>query len=255
MIDRRKFLLFSGAGLLALKSTVKAQPQSGLKPKIFENAEGRKMPYRLFVPAKYEAKNVYPLAIWLHGVNGRGNDNMAQISEANRIGSHIWTFSENQAKNPCFVVAPQCADEEYWAAGDGYRPTEQLRLVLELLSDLRKTYSIDGQRMYVAGQSMGGIGTWAIITANPNLFAAAVPLCGGGNVADASKLTKMPIWAFHGDKDQSVPVDYSRKMIAAIRKAGGSPKYTEYKGAGHEIWERVFKEPELLPWVFSQRKG
>ena len=109
--------------------------------------------------------------------------------------------------------------------------------------------------MYVAGQSMGGIGTWSIITANPNLFAAAVPLCGGGNVAEASKLTKMPIWAFHGDKDQSVPVDYSRKMIAAIRKAGGDPKYTEYKGAGHEIWERVFKEPELLPWVFSQRKG
>jgi predicted peptidase len=254
MINRRNFLLFSGAGLLSLKTTLKAQTPSVLKPKIFENAEGRKMPYRLFVPARYDHKQAYPLALWLHGVNGRGNDNLAQISESNRIGSHVWTFPESQAKNPCFVVAPQCADEEYWAAGDGYRPTEQQHLVLELVKDLRKEYSIDTQRMYVAGQSMGGIGTWSIITANPNMFAAAVPICGGGNVAEASKLIRMPIWAFHGDKDQSVPVDYSRKMINAIRKAGGDPKYTEYKGAGHEIWDRVFKEPELLPWVFSQRK-
>ena len=254
MINRRDFILLSGAGLISLKGTQNARPESIFKPKIFESASGKEMPYRLFIPLKYDAKQAYPLALWLHGVNGRGNDNTAQISEGNRIGSHVWAFPENQVKNPCFVVVPQCADEEYWAAGDGYKPTGQLHLVLELLSNLKKTYNIDAERLYVAGQSMGGIGTWSLITANPNMFAAAVPLCGGGNVAEASKLVRMPIWAFHGDKDQSVPVDYSRKMIAAIRKSGGSPKYTEYKGAGHEIWERVFREPELLPWVFSQKR-
>ena len=101
---------------------------------------------------------------------------------------------------------------------------------------------------------MGGFGTWAAISADPKMFAAAIPLCGGGDEGQAAKLTKIPIWAFHGAKDEIVSVERSRKMIAAIRRAGGQPKYTEYADEGHMVWNRAFSEPELLPWVFAQKR-
>ena len=91
--------------------------------------------------------------------------------------------------------------------------------------------------MYVTGQSNGGFGTWDLVMKRPDLFAAAIPLCGGGDTALASRVVKMPIWAFHGDKDQTIPVTESRDMIAAVREAGGHPrKYTEYKGVDHNVW-------------------
>ena len=130
-----------------------------------------------------------------------------------------------------------------------------MRLVLELLQDLQRTFSVDAQRLYVAGQSMGGFGAWSVIAQHPRMFAAAIPICGGGNESEASKLTQMPIWAFHGEKDEAVSVERSRKMIAAIRQAGGLPKYTEYKGADHVIWGKVFSQPELLSWVFAQKRS
>ena len=102
---------------------------------------------------------------------------------------------------------------------------------------------------------MGGFGTWTAITAHPQLFAAAIPLCGGGDVNQAAKLKQIPIWAFHGAKDQAVPVERSREMIAAIRKAGGNPKYTEYPDQDHAVWEKAFNEPDLLPWVFAQKRA
>ena len=94
----------------------------------------------------------------------------------------------------------------------------------------------------------------AIRAAHPGVFAAAIPLCGGGDETQAAKLTRIPIWAFHGAKDESVNVERSRTMIAAIRKAGGLPKYTEYPDEGHAVWIKAFDEPELLPWVFSQSR-
>jgi predicted peptidase len=129
-----------------------------------------------------------------------------------------------------------------------------MRLVLELLHDLEGTFNLDTQRLYVTGQSLGGFGTWSVISEHPEMFAAAIPVCGGGDESAAPKLTKVSIWAFHGEKDEAVSVERSRKMIGAIRRAGGTPRYTEYKGAGHVIWDKVFGEPELLPWVFAQNR-
>jgi predicted peptidase len=101
---------------------------------------------------------------------------------------------------------------------------------------------------------MGGFGTFAIITMQPNMFAAAVSVCAGGDESKAAKIAAIPIWAFHGELDQSVNVARSRNMIAALTKAGGKPRYTEYKGEGHQIWVKVVKEPELLSWMFSQKR-
>jgi predicted peptidase len=206
------------------------------------------MPYRLFIPKGYDPSRKYPLVLWLHGAGSVGTDNQKQISQASRIGTHIWTTPENQAKNPAFVLAPQCPPGQSWNV-----PAE-LDLVLQILTAVQKEFSIDAHRLYVAGQSMGGYGTWAIIASNPSLFAAALPLCGGGRVQDASLLLKMPIWAFHGADDPTVSVWESRKMIDAIKKAGGSPRYTEYPGVGHEVWQRTFKEPGLIDWVFAQHR-
>jgi predicted peptidase len=106
----------------------------------------------------------------------------------------------------------------------------------------------------LAGQSNGGIGTWILIAERQELYAAAIPLCGGGNPKRAARLAGMPIWAFHGERDDVIPVGHSRDMIAAIRRAGGTPRYTEYKGVDHNVWTPAFKEPGLVEWLFAQHK-
>jgi len=254
MTSRREFCLSFGAALLLPNWTVAAQRESAFLAKTYQNSRGETMPYRLFVPEGYNKRKKYPLVLWLHGGAGRGNDNLKQISGGNTIGSHIWTATENQSKHSCFVVAPQCPDNELWATLDTAKPTEQLRLVFELLENLQSIFTLDAQRLYITGQSMGGFGTWSAISQHPIMFAAAIPVCGGGDEFAAPKLTKMPIWAFHGERDEAVSVERSRKMIAAIRQAGGMPKYTEYKGADHVIWDKVFSEPELLTWMFAQNQ-
>lgn len=251
MNNRREFCLALGAALLLPNRAVTIQ-SSVFLPKLYRISRRETMPYRLFIPQSYDKRKKYPLVLWLHGGAGRGNDNLKQISGGNTIGSHVWTLPETQSKHPCFVVAPQCPDNELWATIETAKPTEQMRLVLELLQNLKGTFSLDMQRLYVTGQSMGGFGTWSVIAEHPDMFAAAIPVCGGGDESAAPKLTKLSIWAFHGEKDEAVSIERSRVMIAAIRRAGGMPRYTEYKGAGHVIWDRVFSEPELLSWIFTQ---
>jgi predicted peptidase len=255
MLNRREFCLTVGAAMLLPKQIVSAQTEEVFDAKIFQNAKKQSLPYRLFVPQAVDKRRLYPLVLWLHGGAGRGNDNAKQIAGGNILGAHVWTTPENQAKNPCFVVAPQCPENETWATFDEAKPAAALQLVMELLADLRRTLQIDPHLLYVAGQSLGGFGTWSIISAHPEMFAAASPLCGGGDESQASRLTKTSIWAFHGEKDQTVSVERSRKMISAIRQAGGNPKYTEYKDTGHQVWEKAFREPELLPWAFAQKRS
>jgi predicted peptidase len=101
---------------------------------------------------------------------------------------------------------------------------------------------------------MGGFGTWSLIAEKPELFAAAAPICGGGDLNKAEKMTKIPIWAFHGDADTVVKPELSRNMIKAIEKAGGKPKYTEYPGVGHDSWSQTYSNPEFIEWLFSHKK-
>jgi predicted peptidase len=221
--------------------------------RIFKNRHGKTMPYRLFIPRNYDPRKKYPLLLWLHGGGGRGTDNVKQISGGNTSGSHIWTTPANQATYPSFVLAPQCPEDAMWTSIDRAESTDQLKLALELLAAIQKEFSIDVHRIYVAGQSMGGLGAWSLISEHPGMFAAAIPVCGGGDETLAPKLVKTAIWAFHGAQDQAISADRSRRMIAAIRKAGGSPRYTEYPDLGHNSWDRAFAEPDLVPWMFAQR--
>jgi predicted peptidase len=240
------FLLFF---LTSLMISPQSGPVDGFIPGVYKG-HGTTMPYRLFVPANYNPNNKYPLVIWLHGAGSAGTDNLGQISLDNRLGTHFWTRSENQEKHPAFVLAPQ--SKGGWDDNSSGSLSTELKLVLDILEVVRKTYSIDPERMYVAGQSNGGIGAWGLITKKPGLFAAAVPLCGAGNAKLASRAARTAVWAFHGEKDDVIPPEFSRTMVLAMKRAGANPRYTEYKGIGHDIWEHVFKEPELEDWLFAQ---
>jgi predicted peptidase len=218
------------------------------------------MPYRLFRP---ETKGKVPLIMYLHGSGGLGGDNLKQLGLGNIFGTRVWLLPENQRRFPCYVVAPQT--DRGWARYDLSQTTgpakvlpglgDGSRMALQVVDALRREFAIDERRVYIAGQSMGGAGVWNAMAHRPHFFAAAVICCGSDSPEDGTASIDTPLWNFHGDSDDTVPVSLSRERIAARRKAGGRPLYTEYPGLGHEVYEWAFTEPALVNWVFSQRRG
>ena len=215
------------------------------------------LPYRLFKPAGYTPSKKYPLVLALHGVGEQGTDNTVQLT-AYQLAT-VWARDSNQAKFPAFVAAPQCPKGGSWSPMGrpivGSQPSDPEKVAIEILDSLTKEFSLDTDRIYIAGLSLGGYGTWDLIMRYPDRFAAAVPICGWGDTAQAARIKSLPIWAFHGDVDPTVPVAGSRNMIAAIKAKGGNPKYTEYPGVAHASWTPALKEPDLVSWVMSQRRG
>jgi predicted peptidase len=229
-----------------------------LEKRTFKNAGGKQLTYRLLKPADYDPKQEYPLVLFLHGAGERGSDNERQLVH----GIRDFAKPEVRTMYPCFLVVPQCPANEKWSDVDWGaekhqqpgRPSEPMLLTLELLEALRKEFRIDARRIYITGLSMGGYGTWDVLVRRPELFAAAVPVCGGGDEAQAGVIAKIPIWAFHGAKDQAVRVERSRNMVAALKKAGGNPRYTEYPDVGHDSWVPAYRDPELYSWLFAQKR-
>lgn len=217
------------------------------------------MPYRLFRPEA--ARGKVPLVVYLHGSGGLGDDNLKQLAFGNIFGTRVWLLPENQERFPCYVVAPQT--DRGWIKYDfSQQPAKELpgfgdgaRLALQIVNALRREFAIDERRIYVAGNSMGGAGVWNIIANRPHYFAAAVICCGGVSPDDGTGSIETPLWDFHGDADEVVPVSSSRDRIAARRKAGGHPLYTEYAGVDHDgATSLAFTEPELVKWVFAQQR-
>jgi poly(3-hydroxybutyrate) depolymerase len=220
--------------------------------RLFNGQSGFTLPYRLAKPPAYDAANKYPLVIFLHGSGESGTDNRLQVSKniGTTTAGSIFTTAANQAKYPTFFIAPQSPSPTVgWSSGSAHDA------VLKLITALQAEFSIDTNRLYLTGLSMGGIGTWTLITENPTKFAAAIPMSGFGDPTMAAKLVRIPIWDFHGAMDPSVNVSNSRDMIAAIRAAGGYPRYTEYPNGQHDIWFMAYTTPELLPWMNVQRLG
>lgn len=228
--------------------------------RVYKNDKGETLNYRLMVPKDYSPSGTekYPLVLFLHGAGERGDDNTKQLVHETKE----FATDTNRQKFPCFVIAPQCPDgkkwtEVDWSADTHKQPEEEsisLKLTRELMASLEKEFRIDTKRLYVTGLSMGGYGTWDMISRTPDLFAAAIPICGGADEAQAERLTKLPIWVFHGDKDTVVKPERSRRMIEAIKKAGGDPKYTEYPDVDHDSWSQTYSNPDVTAWLFAQRK-
>jgi predicted peptidase len=220
------------------------------------------LPYRLHTPQNRDNQKKYPLVLFMHGAGERGIDNRYQFFRFAPV--KFWETED------CFVLAPQCPSRDYTADNAGCvwvdtpfgapqhtmqeTPTKPMQLVISLLDSILHLPQIDKNRVYITGLSMGGFATWELLQRFPEKFAAAIPVCGGGDSAYAQSLAKIPIWAFHGDEDKTVIPERSRAMVEAIEKSGGKPHYTEYKGVGHGAWSPTYSNPDVWKWLFEQKK-
>jgi predicted peptidase len=216
--------------------------------------------YRLFVPTGYSASKRYPLIVSLHGAGAHGTDNLRQLSP--HVGALI---DRAQAIEPTFVLVPQDPKGDKWVTFSGEAPYRNYRqaerpqsaaagLLLAGIEELAAKYAIDSDRIYLTGASAGGTGTWDLITRGGiGRFAAAVPITGANDPSRALVISRLPIWVFHGQKDDTAPVENTREMVKSLRALGSPVRYTEYPDLGHETWDRAYAEPELLPWLLAQR--
>ena len=219
--------------------------------------------FRVFTPKGWSRKKKPPVILFLHGAGERGDDNMAQT----RVGIAP-AILRQQDSFPFVVVIPQCPKNRWWT-----EPAMQA-LALKALDQTVAEFNGDTKRTYLTGLSMGGYGSWAIVANNPGRFAALAIVCGGirppagitlpkeatpsTTVADpyaavAAKVGKTPVWVFHGSADQAVPVSESRKMVEALKAAGGNVRYNEYEGVGHNSWDKAYGEAEVFSWMLAQK--
>lgn len=250
-------LLIAAAIAIPLVSSMAQKPETAFEPRTFQDGDFT-LPYRIYVPKDLAPGQKVPLVLFFHGAGERGDNNIRQLHHA--VPGLFSYVTKNNV--PAIIVAPQCPTGKQWVnvpwGGLEHtmpaEPSEAMHAALALLKNCMETLPVDPRKVYVAGISMGGFGTWDAIQRHPELFAAAIPVCGGGDVKEAPKLVGLPIWAFHGDQDQSVKVSRSRDMIAAIKAAGGDPKYTEYPGVAHNSWTQTFNDEAVVGWLFSQEK-
>ncbi len=247
------------AGLLAFAVSTLCAHADEFSARTFTGQDGATLPYRLLTPKNYDAAQKYPLVVFLHGAGERGDDNEAQL----RHGAPLFLKPEVRDNFPCFVFAPQCPKEQTWSAVKGWtegaswseEPKPAMKLAFGAIHALAEEFSFDPDRLYITGLSMGGYGTWDLLSRFPERIAAAAPICGGGDPSHIAGAKGVAVWAFHGVEDPTVPLARSQEMIAALKAAGGSPLYSEYPYVKHDSWETAYGEPELLPWMFAQRRG
>jgi len=197
--------------------------------------------YLLYLPKDYgPAGRRWPLVLFLHGAGERGSD----LEKIKRHGPPELVAQGRQF--PFILVSPQCPAEGWWDA----------EVLNALLDEIVAKYAVDEDRVYVTGLSMGGSGTWSLAIKYPQRFAAIVPICGAGaEPYNARKrLAHVPVWTFHGAKDEAVPIQTTELMVASVRKGNGSVKYTVYPEAGHDAWTETYNNPQVWEWLLSQRR-
>jgi predicted peptidase len=194
--------------------------------------------YLEYVPSMKQSEEKLPLLIFLHGMGERGND-------LNLVKFHgPPSFLDNKKDFPFICISPQCPDSVYWNED----------LLLPFYDEIISKYPVDKNRIYITGLSMGGFGTWASVIAKPNLFAAAVPICGGGDPSKLESIKSIPIWVFHGAKDDVVPLTRSQEMVDGLKKLGSNVKFTIYPETTHNSWTETYNNPELYDWLLQQKK-
>lgn len=230
--------------LATMATALSAEPEA----KTFKADDGTEVLYRFAAPEKTEVGKTYPLVLFLHGAGERGADNKAQLKHG------VADILKGAAAlgEPVFLIAPQCPPEQWWADRGGKNPLPAA--VLELVEEIAKTQPVDPKRIYLTGLSMGGFGTFDLLARSPKTWAAAIPICGGGAPSSAKKFRKVPIRIFHGDADTTVLPEQSKAMAEALKKAGSDVELTLYPGVGHNSWTQTYRDPEVIKWLFSQKK-
>jgi len=257
-MKRMLLLLFLGAAAAHAQFTADEM----IQPCAYTNAAGEIVRYRLAAPQFPDAGRKYPLILFLHGSGECGTDNQKQVKVG--LPALVGTLLRRKAAEPVLLVAPQCtmtngwvrrlAMHESFTADPGHAPA--LAQALELVRHLVAERQADPDRLYITGLSYGGFGTWDAIQREPELFAAAIPICGGGDVRRVGALRRLPIWVFHGSADKNVPVACSRRMVEALKRSGNRKvRYTEYEEAGHAVWDRVYGDDEVLAWLLQQTRA
>lgn len=225
---------------------------------VFKSSTNTSLPYRLYVPDDYDPNKSYPLVLFFHGAGERGTDNKAQIS-AGSVMQRLLTETE-QKRFPCLILAPQCAGDSKWVLSDWgpgtydhtkIKVSPYMKAAEELLAKVVDEYSVDKSRLYVTGMSMGGYGTWDIISRNPDMFAAAFPVCGGVDESYLDALQGFPIWTFHNNGDTIVS-SKGTKLAYEKLQSGGAITYTEYKSTAHDAWTAAYSTATLMNWVFTK---
>jgi predicted peptidase len=233
--------------------------------KEFKYAEGQVLPYRILYPENYDKNKKYPLLLLLHGAGERGKDNEKQLT----WGSKLFITAENRKNFPAIVVFPQCPEESFWAVTKIDRTTTPFKIEFDytaepnwplaaanaLVKKLANEEGVDKSRIYISGLSMGGMGTFESVYRNPDLYAAALPICGGGDVNRYDKrVAKVPFWIFHGAVDAVVNPQLSRDMVEKLKSLKAEVKYSEYPGVNHNSWENAFAEKDYLSWMLQHKK-
>lgn len=252
-------LLFFVSNLIAQTNDL---PQGDYAKKVYKSGNNS-LNYQIMYPNNFDQTKKYPLIVFLHGMGERGTDNEKQMTHGSRL------FRDSIDKYPAIVIFPQCPPTDYWA--NLYRPNEggkhrqftfhtdepanpTLTMVMELINKTMGEKYVDNSRLYVSGLSMGGMGTFELVWRMNDKIAAALPICGGANPKMAEKMVDVPMWIFHGVKDDVVHPHYSIVMTEAIQQAGGKAKITLYPEANHNSWDAAFAEPEYLSWMFSKNR-
>jgi predicted peptidase len=246
------FLLMAASACLAW-----AGPLEEMKSKTYEK-DGKSLPYRWTKVGKAEQP---AMILFLHGAGERGDDNKAQLKHG--VPDMLkWLMENNQS---AVVVAPQCNPGVWWAdlkgdfrspkGGDlAKKPSAMMTMVFEVVDQLAKDYKVDPKRIYVTGLSMGGYGSFGAVARRPDFFAAAMPVCGGGDPSTAKAMKDVPFWIFHGTADRVVPPSTSALMVKSLKDAGAEVKFKEYPGVGHDSWSATYRNPEVWKWLFSKKK-
>ncbi len=217
------------------------------------------MPYRWIAPESVVEGERYPLILFLHGAGERGSDNEIQLKHF----PVTMMTPERRAKFPCFILAPQCPEDERWTADNwgsksaeplAYGMTEPMATAVAALTDFVAKHPVDMDRIYLTGLSMGGYGTFDLAARRPDWFAAVAPVCGGGHVETADRFVGVPLSIWHGDKDDAVPVERSRGMVEELGELGIEADYHELPGVGHDAWTQAYGKEGCLEWMFAQRR-
>lgn len=256
----RRMFLFVAA---LISAAVTASAQDAFERKEFVSGEGFTLNYRLLTPDEDASGKKFPLVIFLHGAGERGSDNEKHLIH----GGQMFLNPYNRDNYPAYVLFPQCPEEDFWAYDirtrrlgfDSLKEEPVMPAVFKAVKELIDSYlaypDVDRSRVYVIGLSMGGMATYDLVARFPDVFAAAVPICGAVDPKRLESLEGISFRIFHGDADTVVPVECSRKAYRALKGSKCKVEYIEFPGCGHGSWNPAFTQPDFMEWLFKQKKA